>query len=842
MDLSPRLQRHDLRARALWAAFFALAALALRLMRPAPPPRSAEGVATMLGDAVSGEVRAEDFVWEERGGFLSDAFLGRRVLFLARRGPGAPGDLYRARVRLTRAGRPVRVGEVRNLTASPLGDDRDLVAHGRHAAFVTTAAGGVQGVTLLDLDGEGTAREARTWRERLGASIQGILSTGSPGGIGVTEVTFEALPDDAKVELSDDSLVMALGKEGAPAAIDLRSGAINAGPRNPFSARALRIPRVARPLGEALVAAAGELGGPGSARALGAVIGLFSRAPGARGAPAVFPGREPPAAVQPVDDWPPPAIAPVVKPALAAEGVWAPGGGGAPILPGAPPAIYETAIRPRPDQPEVLVRLVAMDLRQLDLRLEAGFEEPRSATGIHGAARLPDGPIAERVVAAFAALPAAPITMDPALKPGFLVNRRVLSALVPGAAAVVLGRDEGVVLGPWPGGAEAPPGIASVLETADPLVGGAQAAVIPLESATSRRERSALCVLPSGHVVYAESVEADAAAIAAGLRLAGCAYGVHLAGGPAPVGFAYLHAGPAGAAPRTWEAAPLGAGMSLEPARLSSGSPNGFFYAVSRDLRPRAPLPAGEAATKGWAADAGSQPAPAWIPSIHTAVVSSLGANVHLTTVAPGRALYRLRAGSKEPSTRTSAALPGALSSAEQARALAAVSLGAGRRRGARGLAIDGAVGFPFRSEAAGVLVIEKGRPQIAVAAGFTLPEGADATELPMTADEGKLRPEAREVGSMRSRAAACVLADGTFAVASTTFDSDEAATSALIDLGCSRVVALDRGTHASFFLNRTGAEPAAATPGNEPAARYETTVLDLVDVPMTGRAKRFAN
>src|SRR5512132_1306241 len=323
MDLTSRLERHDLRARALWAAFFALVALAVALLRPAPPARTAEGVATMLGEAVSGEVRADDFVWEERGGFLRDAFLGRRVLFLARRGAGAPGDLYRARVRLTRAGRPVRVAELRNLTASPLGDDRDLVAHGRHAAFVTTAASGVQGVTLLDLDGEGAAREARTRRERLGAAIEGFLATGSPGGIGRTEVTFEALPDDAKVELSDDSLVMALGKEGVPAAVDLQSGAVNAGPRNPFSARALRIPRPARPLGEALVAAARELGGPRSGRALGAVVGLFSRAPASRGALAVFPGREAPVAVTPVDEWPPPVIAPVVKPELAGEGVWA---------------------------------------------------------------------------------------------------------------------------------------------------------------------------------------------------------------------------------------------------------------------------------------------------------------------------------------------------------------------------------------------------------------------------------------------------------------------------------------------------------------------------------------
>lgn len=838
MDLSSRLQRHDFRTRALWAAFFGIVALVLRLLRPAPPPRTAEGVATMLGHAASGEVRADDFVWEERGGFLRDAFLGRRVLFLARRGAGAPGDLYRARVRLTRAGRPVSVNELRNLTASPQGDDRDLVAHGRHAAFVTTAPGGVQGVTLLELDGEGAAREARTWRERLGASIGGLLATGSPNGIGRAEVTFEALPNEAKVELSDDSLVMALGNEGVPAAIDLRSLAVNAGPRNPFSVRALRIPRLARPLGAALVAATRELVGPGSARALGAAVGLLTKSPVARGTEAVFPGRELPVTVPSVDEWPPPALAPVVTPALAGEGVWAPGGGGAPLLPGAPPALYETAIRPRADQPTALVRLVAMDLRQLDLRLEAGFESPRSATGIHGAARLPEGPSAERVVAAFAAGPASPGAPETATQPGFLVSRRVLSALTPGAAAVVLGRDEGAVLGPWPSlpeGAELPEAVASVLETPDPLLGGEPAEVIPLEAARVRRERSALGLLPSGHLIYAASAQADAAAIAAALRLVGCVYAMHLAAGPSPVGFTYLHAAAAGAASRTWEVAPLSAGLSLDPARLLSGSPNSFFYAISRDFRPRAPLPAGAAQATGWVADAGTQPTPGWIPSMHTATVSSLGANVHLTTVAPGRTLFRLRSGQKEPTTKLSAALAGALPSAEQARAVAVVSLGAGRRRGARGLAIEGAVGFPFRGEATGVLVITRGRIQIEAAAGFTLPEGADATELPMTADQGKLRPEAREVGSMRARAAACVLSDGTFAVASTTFDSDEAATSALIDLGCARIVALDRGMHTSFFLHRAGTEPA-------PVARYETTVIAVVDTPMTGRAKRLGN
>ena len=167
--------RPYLRARAPWAAIFACLGVVLRFLQPSPPPRTAEGVAAMLGAAVGGEVRPDDFVWETRGGAWSDALLGRPVLFLARQTGAKDADLYRARVRLTRAGQPVSLRVVRNLTASPLGDDRDLVALGHHAAFVTTAFGAVQGVTLLDLDGEGEAREARTPGARWAAALESWL-------------------------------------------------------------------------------------------------------------------------------------------------------------------------------------------------------------------------------------------------------------------------------------------------------------------------------------------------------------------------------------------------------------------------------------------------------------------------------------------------------------------------------------------------------------------------------------------------------------------------------------------------------------------------------------------
>jgi len=491
-------------------------------------------------------------------------------------------------------------------------------------------------------------------------------------------------------------------------------------------------------------------------------------------------------------------------PPLAGEGIWAPGGPQADAGAKRPPALYETAIRPDPARPEALVRLVALDLRQLDLRLAAGVDWPRSAAGIRGSGRLPlDAPIE----AAFAAGPAAPPPWGTPL--GFAEDGWIFRPPVAEAATVAIARDGQPAFGPWPFGAELPVGITSLAQAPGPLGG--------------RAERSALCRTNAGQVIYAWGADLDAGMLAGALSIAGCTATVHLAASPAPAGFAYLHAVPGGeaAAPRR-EATLLAPEMSLSPARLAGGvSPNALFYAVRRD-----PHPPGA----GWTEDAGQQPTPAWLPAIYGQVVSNLGAQVHLVALSPGRLLWRLRAGGKEPATKAAAALPGALAESEQGRALLAIGIGAGRKKGARGLAIEGAVGYPFKGEGAGILVIDKGQLGVAPAAGFTLPPGADATELPLTADEGKLRPEAREVGSMRPRAAVCVLDDGTAVVASTTFDSDEAATAALLEIGCARVVALDRGAHHNAFLHRAGTEA-------PPSARYESSALYAVDAPMAGRA-----
>ncbi len=395
---------------------------------------------------------------------------------------------------------------------------------------------------------------------------------------------------------------------------------------------------------------------------------------------------------------------------------------------------------------------------------------------------------------------------------------------VPGLAAVAIEGDGRVQLGPWSAGGPLPPAFTSVRQTPDALLGWTDPPRRPLLSGSEALERSALGLTRSGQLVYAWSARSTAEVLARALEMAGCTFAVPLAAGPSPVGFAYLARGPSPAPPEV--AAP---GMSLPADRLADHSASDLLVAVLRAGGPP-PLPV---AGTAFATDGGKQPSPAWLPAVEQAVVVSLGAQVHLTAFAPGRLTFRIRAGAKEPATKAVVALPTALAEGEPARLLAVVGLAAGRKRGARGLIVDGAVGLPFRSEDAGALVLERGRPRV-VRAGevsdLRTQTPVDATELPLTADDGKLRPEARDVGTMRARGAACTLEDGTFVVASTTFDSDEAATTALLDLGCGRVVALDRGTHQAAFVHRAG------TP-NAPEPRYDVTALYALEVPLSGRS-----
>ena len=148
--------------------------------------------------------------------------------------------------------------------------------------------------------------------------------------------------------------------------------------------------------------------------------------------------------------WPPPRIQTIWKEAEEGEGAWTP-----PDVPfarkvpgvtdDAPPAFYRTFLRPDEERPYAKVLLVAMDIRQLDLDMEAGVEDPEPLTGPHGSGRIPRDPaIYKRVAAAF----------NGAFKTehghyGMMVHKRVLLPPVPGAATVVVLDDGRVGFGTW---------------------------------------------------------------------------------------------------------------------------------------------------------------------------------------------------------------------------------------------------------------------------------------------------------------------------------------------------------------------------------------------------------
>ena len=78
------------------------------------------------------------------------------------------------------------------MTNTPLGDDHELVVYGTHAAFVTSAYGQEQSVTLLDLAGEGSQNKSERLTDRAMAAVTNLQQTGSWRGIGRVDVTLES--------------------------------------------------------------------------------------------------------------------------------------------------------------------------------------------------------------------------------------------------------------------------------------------------------------------------------------------------------------------------------------------------------------------------------------------------------------------------------------------------------------------------------------------------------------------------------------------------------------------------------------------------------------------------
>src|SRR5688572_16569712 len=204
----------------------ALLGIGVRACSPSPPPCTLDGLAGMLGGAVEGVVKPEEIVWEPSPGFFEETFIGRRALFLASPKAGAPRDLYRARVRVTRKGQPIEVREVRNLTETPLGDDVGLEASSGSATFATLAFGKIQGISVLDLPGMRSSDRPATLLDRTLTAVTAFQSTGSFAGLGRTDIVLDVPADHAQLKLGNGVLEVDFGQQGRGLHFDIERRAL----------------------------------------------------------------------------------------------------------------------------------------------------------------------------------------------------------------------------------------------------------------------------------------------------------------------------------------------------------------------------------------------------------------------------------------------------------------------------------------------------------------------------------------------------------------------------------------------------------------------------------------
>jgi hypothetical protein len=834
---------------------------AVALAHGPAPGADLEALASALGQAAGGpggdaRVAGDDVRWAPSEGAIADATVGRWVIFLARTAGEDTRDVWRARARVSPEGDVIQLLAAHNLTSTPLGDDHALVVNGSHVAFVTRAYGQEQSVTVFDLLGEGTQNRTERLPDRAMAAITNWQLTGSLDGVGRVDVTLESPASSAGLVLGEAALSIALfdGNARTPsrnASLDLARGEIvtavpglraDASMHLPkrFSHWAVDTLRAVPWIGPAPIAWLED-------EALTA-RDSYRRATfhASGGEDQVIATPDPPAPVldsseASVDEahWPPPRIPAIWKEPEEGEGEW--------VVPDIPwirkvpgvtadalSPVYRSFVRPDEERPYAKVLLVAMDLRQLDLDMEAGVEDPEPLTGPHGTGRIPRDPAVYRLVLA---------AFNGAFKTehghyGMMVHKRVLLPPVPASATVVVLNDGRVGFGTW--GADRKVGgivgvadadIVSFRQNLEALVDRGQ--VNPtgrnlwgftLPGKGAQTERTGLCVTTSGHLLYSWGDDVSATTLARAMKMAGCDYGMHLDMNPYHTGFLFTAIDDL--AGKKYRSQLLTTSMSIPTERYIQYAPKDFFYVMVHD-----PAPPSLDGGSPWEADGGVQPPPRWIPGIWTAHIDGPQGSVELVDVEAGRATWRARAGTAE----SPAAAPlRELTGDDARRVLFAAGAGVALEKRPRGLATDGRLVVPVQGGAeSGVLVVSsEGRLSIARNVdGAGLDAHADLLELPIILWDGTATPAVS--GPVVLRSAIGLTPSGRVILARGSFGSAAPLAEALGRAGCSRALALDRGSRATAFIDRAGGS-------SSPRARYEEAVVYAVASAMRPRGFRF--
>lgn len=854
-SLRRRLQL--LRARARWMAACALLGLTSAIAAGSPPPMTVEGLVGWLGAETDLSIHPEDLRWAPTSGLVGDLVLGRRLFFLATERGSDKRDLYRVRVRLADGGQPLTLSGLRNLTHTPLGDDAGLELAGEFASWATSAYGKVQAISIAELEGIRPEDQAGGILANLLRKLTNLQMTGGWAGIGRVDVVLQTPVQQVEMTLGEEKLRVKVGSGQREFDYDLAQRSARA--PDGSQAHGVRVVPNRHPPKPLVLWAVDtvreEVGPEPIAWLEDKVFGARSllrlaafRLTASNEERALREGDElaPPmldASKLGADNqgWPPPSLPSQYKQTEPGEGVWAPVD--LPFLRPSlakrdaeeqpPPYFYQTFTRPDPRRPYAKLWLVAMDMRQLELGMQAGFEDPEPLTGPTGDGRLPDDrQTLDRVVATF----------NGAFKTehgkyGMMVQKRVLLPPVIGAATVAVDSDHEVWLGSWPKLDTIPNQFTSFRQNLDPLVEdgvanptGRQLWGWQIEGKSVLTERTALCVTPAGHLYYAWGEEIDGPMLGQALRQVGCSYGLHLDMNPGHCGFVFARVD-------DWQkrqyslkhAVPK---MSIPIDRYMRWSPKDFFYVTLRDPNP-VPFERKNAEPMRWSLGPGTQPPPTWWPGIYHASTDYADQTVELWSFERGRFDWTARAGTLEPNEIGAPLMKTALTGDEAHRVLAAIGLAHTTKATRLGIAFDGKASIPLRPNMA-TLVLRPGESPILGANAIPSMGPSDiAVQLPLLASRGEVTAEGRSRGPMRERAALCVTSGQRVIVGHSRSDTAFPLTTTLLSLGCSDVADLDRGSSDPSFMHRAGTDM-------PPTGDYETSVLYVLGRSMTPHANRW--
>jgi hypothetical protein len=524
---------------------------------------------------------------------------------------------------------------VRNLSLSPKGEEIELIAEPPFAAVATRALGQVRSLTLYDFTGAEKADGEETVLNRVMASVTDFLETGRTRGLGKTWVRFAGAPKSVQFAIKDRRLQVAWedtrGKTGNASIVPNKENTDN---------KDVIVTASVRPFKRPVLWAVDTIRslpfiGPGpiewmEGRAFAVkdyvrqvryrVLGTSEESiPGGLKdeAPAVvlnLPAGLEIGDLSAKETWPPlPFKPPAFSRKLEGEGEWKPTGPNfLRRLKNAPSAFYRSFVRPDKERPYVTVQLFAMDMRQLELHMEGGIEDPQSTTGSAGEGRIPrKKDLMERTVVAF----------NGAFKTehgayGMMVEKNVLLPPQNGSATVATLPDGSVFMGTWPEGAAIPDKMDSFRQNMDPLV--ENGVVNPkkrrlwgytLGNDMSKMQtvRSGLCMSDKGYMIYAWGDEVSALTLGIAMNAAGCSYGMHLDMNPYHTTFMYYSFSLPDESKRPeYKFEPALPQTMYSPHRYVNGASKDFFFASLRDETPG----------PGWSADGLAQPAPAFLPSI----------------------------------------------------------------------------------------------------------------------------------------------------------------------------------------------------------------------------------